>query len=92
VVGLKPMRWNRVDAAADGKSLTVHFTLGKPPCSVLGRVDTVEAADAVTVTLMVGRFPDADCSGPQPLIAGPRTVTVQLARPLDGRPVRDGAA
>jgi hypothetical protein len=91
VVDLSPVRWNQVEPAADGRSLTVHFTLGKPPCSVLGRVDTDEAADAVTVTLLVGRLPDADCSGPQPLIASPWTVTVQLGSPLDGRPVRDGA-
>ncbi len=92
VVDLRPVRWNRVEPAADGRSLTVHFKLGKPPCSMLGRVDTDEAVDAVTVTLMVGRLPHADCSGPQPLIASPRTVTVQLDSPLDGRPVRDGAA
>jgi hypothetical protein len=90
-VNLSPVRWNRVEPDADGRSLTVHFTLGKPPCSVLGRVDTDEAAGAVTVTLMVGRLPDAHCSAPQPLVASPLTVTVRLDSPLDGRPVRDGA-
>jgi hypothetical protein len=91
VVDASPKRWNRAEPAADGRSLTIHFTLGKAPCNVLGRVDVDEAADAVTVTLHVGKLPGADCSGPQPPLVGPRTVAVALDSPLAGRPVRDGA-
>jgi hypothetical protein len=91
-VDLAPARWNRVQPAADGRSLTVYFTLGPPPCSVLGRVDTKDAADKVTVTLQVGRLPGADCSGPQPMIAFPQSVVVKLSSPLGNRTVVDGAA
>ena len=92
VVDLVPKRWNEVEPAPDGRSLTVHFTVGMPPCSVLGRVDKTEAAAVVTVTLQVGKLPGADCSGPQPLIASPQTVVVALDGPLAGRRVADGAA
>jgi hypothetical protein len=92
VVELVPKRWNRVEPAPDGRSLTVDFTVGMPPCSVLGRVDKTETADTVTVTLQVGQLPGADCSGPQPLIASPQTVVVALDSPLAGRRVVDGAA
>jgi hypothetical protein len=92
VVDLVPKRWNKAEPAPDGRSLTVDFTVGMPPCSVLGRVDKKETADTVTVTLQVGKLPGADCSGPQPLIASPQTVVVALDGPLAGRRVVDGAA
>jgi hypothetical protein len=92
VVDLAPERWHRVRPAPDGRSLTVFFALGPRPCSVLGRVDTEESADVVKVTLQVGKLPDADCSGPQPMIAFRQAVTVQLSSPLGNRTVVDGAA
>ena len=92
VVDVSPQRWNRVEPAADKRSLTVHFTLGMAPCNVLGRVDVDEGAETVTVTLQVGKLPGADCSQPQPPLVGPRTVVVALDSPLAGRSVVDGAA
>jgi hypothetical protein len=43
------------------------------------------------VTLWAGRRPDADCGGPQPQLAFPIVVGVQLDRELGTRAVRDGA-
>lgn len=90
-VDLHPEPWTSVDSSPDSRRLRIHATLGGPPCSVLGRVDVRETDEAVTVTLWVGRRPDADCSGPQRAIGFPIVVTVDLKEPLDRRPIRDGA-
>ena len=58
---------------------------------MLGRVDLKETADAVTVTLWVGRRPGADCSGPQAGLGFPIVTAVDLHAPLAHRAVHDGA-
>ena len=84
--------WTRVDPIARGRRLRVYATFtGGPPCAVLGRVDVKETADAVTVTLWVGKRPGADCSGPQAGLGFPIVTTVDLKTPLGRRQVRDGA-
>jgi hypothetical protein len=91
-VDLHRLPWTSVERRAGGRRLRVHATLsGGPPCAVLGRVDLDETADAVTVTLWVGRRPGASCGGPQPGLAVPIVVTVALHRPLGTRALRDGA-
>jgi hypothetical protein len=91
-VDLRKVAWTDVEREAGGKRLRVHATFtGGPPCTVLGRVDVAETDDAVTVTLWAGRRPDADCGGPQPQLAFPIVVGVQLDRELGTRAVRDGA-
>jgi hypothetical protein len=78
-------------AAASGpQSLLVRFWDGIEPCSVLGRVDLVEAADKVTVTLWTGVGPGAanlSCVA----IAQQKETLVALAAPLGARSVVDGA-
>jgi hypothetical protein len=84
--------WASVDSNAASRRLRVHATLtGGPPCAVLGRVDVLESADDVTVTLWVGRRPDADCDGPRAELGFPIVVGVELKEPLGVRAVRDGA-
>ena len=91
-VDLRKVPWTRVEPAAGGHRLRVFATLtGGPPCSVLGRVDLKETADAVTVTLWVGRRPGADCSGPQAGLGFPIVTAVDLHAPLAHRAVHDGA-
>ena len=86
-------RWTRVQPASGGSELLVYGTLsGGPPCSVLARVDVVEAEDHVAVTLWTGRRPDADCDGPQPALAYPFVTRVRLKAPLGDRRVVDGAS
>lgn len=63
-----------------------------PPCAVIGRADVVETASQVTITLWVGARPDADCDGPQKMTQFPFVIEVELAQPLGGRTVVDGAA
>ena len=90
-VDVHPVRWTRAEAVRGG--LRVHATLtGGPPCTVLGRVDVDETAAEVTVTLQVGRRPNAPCDGPQAALGFPIVVAVDLHAPLGKRPVRDGAA
>jgi hypothetical protein len=89
-VDLRPARWTRTDGT--GRHVTVYFTIsGRPACSVLGRVEVAETAQTVTVTLLLGRLPDVDCSGPQPMLAAEVTTIVTLNEPLGTRQVRDGA-
>jgi hypothetical protein len=45
----------------------------------------------VTVTVWVGRRPEAACDGPQPDLGYPYVTRVRLEAPLDGRGLHDGA-
>lgn len=89
-VDLRAVRWERTESS--GRVLTVHFTTtGRRECATLGRVEVAESATVVTVRLLVGRLPGADCSGGQPQLAAPTTVTVTLAQPVGKRAVVDGS-
>ena len=87
---LRPQRWDRAAPAA-GNQVQVYYTVGgRPDCATLGRVDVTETARTVTVTLLVGRLPTADCVT-QPALATPMMTTVTLSAPLGDRSVHDGA-
>lgn len=89
-VDLRALRWQR--AQSSGRLLTVYLTItGRRECATLGRVEVAESATAVTITVLIGKLPDADCSGAQPQLAAPATVVVTLARDLAGRAVIDGS-
>jgi hypothetical protein len=90
-VDLRPVRFDRARAGA-GRELTVHYTItGKPQCNVLGQVQVAETATEVRVTLMLGRQPGADCTGPQPQLAASMMTVVTLSEPVGARHIRDGA-
>jgi hypothetical protein len=92
VIDLRPVRWNRVNPVA-GRQIEVHYTIaGRAECAALGRVDVTETTREVTVTVLVGRLPNANCSGAQIQLAAPFMTMVMLAEPLGSRDVRDGAA
>lgn len=92
-VDLRPVAWTRAEPIDGERRLRLYATLsGGPPCAVLGRIDLQETRDAVTVTLWVGRRPDADCGGPQRAVGFPIAVAVDLRAPLGGRAIQDGAA
>jgi hypothetical protein len=78
-------------AAAGAQSLAVRFWNGVEPCYVLGRVDVVETAERVTVTLWTGIGPGA-AGMPCIQMAGYYEVVVPLEAPLGTRTVVDGAA
>jgi hypothetical protein len=71
--------------------VVVEFTTDGSDCQALGAVDVAETSSTVTVTLRVGRRPGADCGGARPQLAAPMAATVQLASPLGGRKLTDGA-
>jgi hypothetical protein len=89
--GLRPLRWDRAEGS--GNELRIHYTTtGAAGCSALGRVQVVETETAVTVTLLVGQLPDADCGGATAQVAAPFVTTVALQSALGSRQVRDGAS
>jgi hypothetical protein len=91
VVALRPVRWTRVEAA-QGRQVRVYYTItGRGNCAALGRVDVAETATTVTITVRVGRLPDADCTGPQSQLAASMMTVVTLAQPLGTRTAKDGA-
>lgn len=90
-VRLRPLAFDRVER--HGAQLRVHYTTtGKPGCTILGRVDVEQGADAVTVTLLAGRLPGTKCDGPTPMLAASNVTVVTLERPIGDRAVKDGAA
>ena len=90
-VDLRPVRFDRAQPGA-GRELIVHYTVtGRPYCNVLGQVRVMETTTEVRVTLMVGRQPGADCTGPQPQLAAPMMTVVILSQPLGARQIRDGS-
>jgi hypothetical protein len=90
-IDLRPARFDRAQPGT-GRELIVHYTVtGRPHCNVLGQVRLAETATEVRVTLMLGRLPGADCTGPQPQLAAPMMTVVTLSQPLGARQVRDGS-
>jgi hypothetical protein len=74
------------------RRIRVGFTLpAGPDCHVLARVELVESADAVEVTL-IGATLDDPLAGACPPEARIAVTEVDLAAPLDDRVLLDGAA
>ena len=94
VVDLRPVRWRSAEPArTDSRVLLVDFETRGEPCDVLGAVDVDQADDVVTVTLLTGRQPTADCPEDEEGESAELVTTAAvLTRPLGGRTVRDGAA
>jgi hypothetical protein len=81
--------WDSADISADGLHVTISFTSGVAPCSVLDHVDVAYGASAVTITLYEGHEPDSGqvaC----PAIAMFKQTTVDLTEPVGKRDVKDG--
>ena len=92
VTDLRAVPWARA-VALDGNGLQISYSItGRGDCSALGRVDVTETAREVTVTVLVGRLPGADCAEPQPQLAALISTVVTLTAPLGSRRVRDGTA
>jgi hypothetical protein len=87
---VRPYRWDRCEETRPGE-LTVMFW-GSPHAGYcdLDRVEVVEQADRVVVTLYVGD--DPQLAGPVTLVAAEQSTTVRLGQPLRSRTVLDGAA
>ncbi|MBW3618739.1 MAG: hypothetical protein KY461_00705 [Actinobacteria bacterium] len=76
-------------AVVDGRDVTVTFSGGEAPCSVVDHVETDENAERVIVSVMVGMpDPGADCTQQE---ISTQSVSLQLEEPLGDRPLKDGS-
>lgn len=89
-VDLRPRPFDWAEPVGD-RQLAVRFWGGVAPCSVVGRVDVDETPQRVTVTVFGGRDPAPGRVACIEL-AVYQEVVVDLAAPVAGRVVVDGAA
>lgn len=76
----------------ENRRLRIGFSLPPgPSCKVLGRVELLESADAVSVTL-IGAVNDDPNAGACPEEAQMVVTEVDLAAPVDDRRLLDGSA
>ena len=90
MAGVRPVQWDRIEPVAGGATLRVSWWSGVEPCYVLDRVEVIETATEVVVTLYQGHDPaqpDARC----PEIAREKTTLVKLDAPLAARKIVDGS-
>lgn len=74
------------------RRLRIGFSLpAGPTCHVLGRVELIESADAVSITL-IGAVNDDPNAGACPEEAQMVVTEVDLAAPVDDRRLLDGGA
>lgn len=91
VADAEPVVWERYEVGEDGRTLHVFWGSGPEPCFVLDRVELVQTAEAVTVTVYEGRDPEVPAGTPCLTILVTKTTTVVLDAPLGERKVIDGA-
>jgi hypothetical protein len=90
MAGVHAIVWDSASVGDDGATVTVNFSMGVAPCSVLDHVDVAYATDTVTITLFEGHDPNAGNVGCID-IAMLASTTVTLDQPLAGRKIVDGA-
>jgi hypothetical protein len=88
LVDVRPQRWERAEAVGP-RRVRVEFYGGVEECEGLDHVDVEEGSDTVTITLFVGRVPEAEvCID----LAVLKSVTVEVEESLRGRELVDGSA
>ena len=80
--------WDTAGVSADGLHVTISFTSGVAPCSVLDHIDVAYGTNAVTITLYEGHEP-ASGQVACPAIAMFKQTTVDLTEPVE-RARREG--
>jgi hypothetical protein len=88
LVDVRPQRWERAQAVGP-RRVRVEFYGGVEECEGLDHVDVEETAETVTITLFVGRVPEAEVCIE---IAVLKSVTVEVEESLRGRELVDGSA
>ena len=88
LVDVRPHIWDRFERVGPRK-LRIEFYGGVEECEGLDRVEVEEMPKAVTVTLYVGRVPEAEVCIE---IAVLKSVIVRVDAPINGREIIDGAA
>jgi hypothetical protein len=88
LVDVRPKAWERAEAVAP-RRVRVEFYGGVEECEGLDHVDVEETTETVTITLFVGRVPQAEVCIE---IAVLKSVTVEVEESLRGRELVDGSA
>jgi hypothetical protein len=88
LVDVRPQRWERAKAVGP-RRVRVEFYGGVEECEGLDHVDVEETSETVTITLFVGRVPQAEVCIE---IAVLKSVTVEVEESLRGRELVDGFA
>ncbi len=86
LLDVRPQAWERA-VPVGPRRLSIEFYGGVEECQGLDRVEVEETRRRVTVTIFVGRVPDAEACIE---IAVLKAVTVRLDRPLGDRELVDG--
>lgn len=89
-VDVAPIAWQRARIGGDDRTVTLLFTSGVEPCSVLDHVETARTRDRLSITLFEGTAPgagDVACIE----IGVLKSVRVVLQHRLGGRELVDGA-
>jgi len=90
MAGVRARPFDSASVDTDGVTVTIDFVSGVEPCYVLDRVDVVEGADDVTITLYEGHDPSAGDVACIEIGVLKRTI-VTLGTPLGDREIVDGA-
>jgi hypothetical protein len=85
---IKSTEWKLVRVSDDERKLTLSFVTDDPKCELFDRVKTREGMAEVTLTVVIRQLTDAVACAD---IMAIRRVTIQLAEPLNGRDLIDGA-
>lgn len=83
--------WDEVEASADGRRVTVHFTGGVEGGWSLDSV-TLRADDERVVLTLFGGYHAAPEGSDWPAIGVMYVITIAVPEPLRSRPIVDGAA
>lgn len=89
MANLRKTGWDRADILND-RAVRLHFVSGVEPCTVLNNVDVQYRSGDIVLTIFEGSDParpGAACIQ----IAESKAVDVQLAEPINGRALTDGA-
>jgi hypothetical protein len=89
-IDVTPIAWRTAHVGRDDRTVTLYFTSGVEPCSVLDHVQTSRKDDHVSITLFEGAAPDAGdvaCID----IGVLKSVRLVLRHRLGARELVDGA-
>jgi hypothetical protein len=88
LVDVRPQPWDRAEPVGP-RAVRIEFYGGVEACEGLDHVDVEETSNRVTITLFVGRVPEAEVCIE---IAVLKSVTVEVDEPVRGRDLVDGSA
>jgi hypothetical protein len=88
LVDVRPQAWDRAEPVGP-RRVRVEFYGGVEECEGLDHVDVAETGERVTITLFVGRVPEAEVCIELAVL---KSVTIEVEESLRGRDVVDGSS